>query len=255
MCGAVRCTVQSRAHLGTLRSPLPCPRILVRDVSDAGQRKSPAGGQRGFRISWQGMGDGGHKRLPSPPLNPRGIYSFRPVSDFLITSASSLDRLRNRAPLPCLVRPRGGWGWGLGFSLGRGRGLSPFEPQATLQCFSRPSGATIAPAVGCSVRSSGRPAAGSASRNIACGFASGSFRQRHRSRRWAAAHHLPDNRMSTFLAFISAATDFVLALNLKPAIVAAGFILMLMLTRRRGTASRRGKAPDRPKTPGPPTSV
>ena len=40
--------------------------------------------------------------------------------------------------------------------------------------------------------------------------------------------------MSTFLAFISAATDFVLTLNLKPAIVASGFILMLMLTRRRG---------------------
>jgi hypothetical protein len=38
--------------------------------------------------------------------------------------------------------------------------------------------------------------------------------------------------MSTVLRFISAATDFVLTLNLKPAIVAAGFILMLMLTRR-----------------------
>ena len=33
--------------------------------------------------------------------------------------------------------------------------------------------------------------------------------------------NLPDNRMGTFLAFISAATDFVLTLNLKPAIVAA----------------------------------
>jgi hypothetical protein len=61
--------------------------------------------------------------------------------------------------------------------------------------------------------------------------------------------------MSTFLAFISAATDFVLTLNLKPAIVAAGFILMLMLTRRRGTARRRGKGPGSAETPGPPTSV
>ena len=61
--------------------------------------------------------------------------------------------------------------------------------------------------------------------------------------------------MSTFLAFISAATDFVLTLNLKPAIVAAGLILMLMLTRRRGTARRREKGPGSAETPGPPTSV
>ena len=38
--------------------------------------------------------------------------------------------------------------------------------------------------------------------------------------------------------------------NLKPAIVAAGFILMLMLTRRRGTASVAGKDPDRPRHQG-----
>jgi hypothetical protein len=61
--------------------------------------------------------------------------------------------------------------------------------------------------------------------------------------------------MSTVLGFISAATDFVLTLNLKPAIVAAGFILMLMLTRRRGAASRREKGPGSAKTPGPPTSL
>ena len=61
--------------------------------------------------------------------------------------------------------------------------------------------------------------------------------------------------MSTFLAFISAATDFVLTLNLKAAILAAGFILMLMLTRRRGAASRSEKGPGSAKTPGPPTSV
>jgi hypothetical protein len=63
--------------------------------------------------------------------------------------------------------------------------------------------------------------------------------------------------MGTFLTFISAATDFVLTLNLKPAIVAAGFILMLMLTRRRGTARRDAarKGPDRPRHQGPPTSV
>jgi len=61
--------------------------------------------------------------------------------------------------------------------------------------------------------------------------------------------------MGTFLAFISAATDFVLTLNLKPAIVATGFILMLTLTRRRGTASSREKGSGSAKTPGPPTSV
>ena len=40
--------------------------------------------------------------------------------------------------------------------------------------------------------------------------------------------------MTTFLAFLSSAADFALTLNLKAAIVAAGFILMLVLTRRRG---------------------
>jgi hypothetical protein len=40
--------------------------------------------------------------------------------------------------------------------------------------------------------------------------------------------------MTTFLEFLSAAADFALTLNLKAAIVAAGFIVMLMLTRRRG---------------------
>jgi len=70
--------------------------------------------------------------------------------------------------------------------------------------------------------------------NIACGFASLVFRQRHHSRRWTAAQPLPDSRMSTFLEFLSAAGDFAVTLNLKAAIVAAGFILMLVLTRRRG---------------------
>ena len=40
--------------------------------------------------------------------------------------------------------------------------------------------------------------------------------------------------MSTFFEFLSAAADFALNLNLKAAILAAGFIFMLMLTRRRG---------------------
>ena len=41
--------------------------------------------------------------------------------------------------------------------------------------------------------------------------------------------------MTTFLALLSTAADFALTLNLKAAIVAAGFILMLVqLTRRRG---------------------
>ena len=40
--------------------------------------------------------------------------------------------------------------------------------------------------------------------------------------------------MTTFLAFLSTAADFALTLNLKAAIVAAGFIVLLMLTRRRG---------------------
>ena len=44
----------------------------------------------------------------------------------------------------------------------------------------------------------------------------------------------PDSRMSSFHEFLSAAADFALTLNLKAAIVAAGFIVMLMLTRRRG---------------------
>ena len=37
--------------------------------------------------------------------------------------------------------------------------------------------------------------------------------------------------MSTFLNFLSAAADFALMLNLKVAIVAAGFIVLLVLTR------------------------
>ena len=37
--------------------------------------------------------------------------------------------------------------------------------------------------------------------------------------------------MSTFLEFLSAAADFTLTLNLKAAIVAAGFIAILVLTR------------------------
>jgi hypothetical protein len=40
--------------------------------------------------------------------------------------------------------------------------------------------------------------------------------------------------MTTFLEFLEAAADFALTLNLKAAIVATGFIVMLMLTRRRG---------------------
>ena len=40
--------------------------------------------------------------------------------------------------------------------------------------------------------------------------------------------------MSTFLEFLSAAGDFAVTLNLKAAIVAVGFILLLVLTRRRG---------------------
>ena len=41
----------------------------------------------------------------------------------------------------------------------------------------------------------------------------------------------PDSRMSTFLEFFSDAADFALTLNLKAAIVAAGFIVILVLTR------------------------
>jgi hypothetical protein len=40
--------------------------------------------------------------------------------------------------------------------------------------------------------------------------------------------------MSTFFEFLSAIADFALTLNLKAAILAAGFIVMLMLTRQRG---------------------
>ena len=40
--------------------------------------------------------------------------------------------------------------------------------------------------------------------------------------------------MTTFLEFLEAAADFALTLNLKAAIVATGFIVMLMRTRRRG---------------------
>ena len=47
--------------------------------------------------------------------------------------------------------------------------------------------------------------------------------------------------MSTFLNFLSAAADFALTLNLKVAIVAAGFIVLLVLTRDR--AAPKGKAP------------
>ena len=44
----------------------------------------------------------------------------------------------------------------------------------------------------------------------------------------------PDSRMNSFHEFLSAAADFALTLNLKAAIVAAGFIVLLMLTRRPG---------------------
>ena len=40
--------------------------------------------------------------------------------------------------------------------------------------------------------------------------------------------------MSTFFEYLGAAADFALTLNLKAAVLAAGFIVMLMLTRRRG---------------------
>ena len=39
--------------------------------------------------------------------------------------------------------------------------------------------------------------------------------------------------MTTFIAFLSTAADFALTLNLKAPIVAVGFIVLLMLTRRR----------------------
>jgi len=40
--------------------------------------------------------------------------------------------------------------------------------------------------------------------------------------------------MSTFFEYLGAAADFALTLNSKPAILAAGFIIMLTLTRQRG---------------------
>ena len=49
--------------------------------------------------------------------------------------------------------------------------------------------------------------------------------------------------MTTFLEFLSASAEFALTLNLKAAIVAAGFIVLLMLTRRR-------EAPDQPRGQG-----
>ena len=59
------------------------------------------------------------------------------------------------------------------------------------------------------------------------------FRQCHRSRRWTAAQPCKTgaSRMSFFLEFLSAAADFALTLNLKAAIVAAGFIVLLVLAR------------------------
>jgi hypothetical protein len=41
----------------------------------------------------------------------------------------------------------------------------------------------------------------------------------------------PASRMSTFLKFLSADADFALTRNLKAAIIAAGFIVLLVLTR------------------------
>jgi hypothetical protein len=77
-----------------------------------------------------------------------------------------------------------------------------------------------------------RLAAGSALRNIACGVASTDRQVPSKAvdRRTAR----PDSRMNSFREFLSAAADFALTVNLKPAIVAAGFIVMLMLTRRPG---------------------
>ena len=77
----------------------------------------------------------------------------------------------------------------------------------------------------------GRPAAGSAIRNIACGFASGCLPTASPFKAMDRRTALPDSRMSTFLEFLSAAADFALSLNLKAAVVAAGFIAMLALTR------------------------
>ena len=62
--------------------------------------------------------------------------------------------------------------------------------------------------------------------------------------------------MTTFLALLSTAADFALTLNLKAAIVAVGFIVLLMFTRRtRCRIAPEGKAPDQPRRQGPPTSV
>jgi hypothetical protein len=62
--------------------------------------------------------------------------------------------------------------------------------------------------------------------------------------------------MSSFLEVLSAAADFALTLNLKAAIVAVGFIVLLMFTRRtRCRIAPEGKAPDQPRRQGPPTSV
>ena len=79
--------------------------------------------------------------------------------------------------------------------------------------------------------SPGRPAAGSAHRNATCGLCIRLFHNpcKVTDRRTTPAR--PDSRMSTFLNFLSAAADFALTLNLKVAIVAAGFIVLLVLTR------------------------
>ena len=79
--------------------------------------------------------------------------------------------------------------------------------------------------------SPGRPAAGSAHRNATCGLCIRLFHKpcKVTGRRTTPAR--PDSRMSTFLNFLSAAADFALTLNLKVAIVAAGFIVLLVLTR------------------------
>ena len=77
---------------------------------------------------------------------------------------------------------------------------------------------------------SSRPAAGSAIRNSACGFASGaSYSVTVQGD--GPPQPQPDSRMSTFLEFFSAAADFALTLNLKAAIVAASFIVILVSTR------------------------
>ena len=55
----------------------------------------------------------------------------------------------------------------------------------------------------------------------------------------------PDSRMSSFHEFLSAAADFALTLNLKAAIVAAGFILHAGAhAPTRGRIAPAGKAPD-----------